>query len=533
MSEIKPVLSMHNIGKSFSGNQVLNNVSFDIMPGEIYAICGENGAGKSTLMNILFGMPVITNTGGFNGKILIDGKETQILNPVDAIGKGIGMVHQEFLLIPGFTVGENIKLNREPLKPSAFSKVFGTKLMNVDFDTINRDARNALDKLEIDLDEMLPIESLPVGYMQFVEIAREIDKENIKILILDEPTAVLTESEAEIVMKAIKKLSGMGIAVLLITHRIDEIMQVADTVTILRDGINVKTKKIADTSAVEIAQLMVGRELQIVQTGKNAKVENQDVALSIKNLKVNMQGEKVDGLDLDLYKGEILGIGGLAGQGKLGIANGIMGIYPTSGEITVGKKALKLNSPKDSIAAKLSFVSEDRRKQGFLPDGSIEMNMTIPSMINHDKYFRMIGPFRQVDQKKISSVAKRYIDEFQIRCTGSKQPVKSLSGGNQQKVCIAKALLLEPEILLVSEPTRGIDIGAKNIILNTITNINKETGVTVLFTSSELAELRQICDRIAIISDGKLVSILSPDAPDEEFGLAMSGKKKEADTWSK
>ena len=314
MAENTPVLSMKNIGKAFSGNQVLQDVSMDIMPGEIYALCGENGAGKSTLMNILFGMPVISSTGGYTGKVYLEGEEVHIKSPQDAIVHGIGMVHQEFMLIPGFSVGENIKLNREPLKSGALSRVFGKNLRNVDFEKIREDSREALDKLGVDLDVNADVQSLPVGYMQFVEIARELDKSNIKLLILDEPTAVLTESEAEIVLGIIKRLSKMGIAVLLITHRIGEIMEVADTVTILRDGVNVKTMKIADTTAGEIAELMVGRELVAVQRqDKNeSEEEKKEVAVSIRNMKVEMPGERVTGIDLDVYKGEILGVGGLA-----------------------------------------------------------------------------------------------------------------------------------------------------------------------------------------------------------------------------
>ena len=282
--------------------------------------------------------------------------------------------------------------------------------------------------------------------------------------------------------------------------------------------------KIADTTAGEIAELMVGRELVAVKQRDRDESENKEIAVSIKNLRVDMPGERVSGINLDVYKGEILGIGGLAGQGKLGVANGIMGIYPTFGEITVFGKPLKLNSPKSSIGAKFAFVSEDRKQQGFAPDLSIEMNMVIPAMVNHDEFFRKFGPFHQIDKKKVEETAKKYIEEFQIRCTGPKQEVKSLSGGNQQKVCIAKAILLQPDVLLVSEPTRGIDIGAKSIVLETISRINEETGVTILFTSSELGELRQICDRIAIVSGGKVTDILPPDATNEEFGLAMGGK---------
>lgn len=525
-SAATPVLSIQNVGKAYGENWVLTDISIDIMPGEIHAICGENGAGKSTLMNILFGMPVIAQTGGHVGKIFIEGQECDITSPEQAIAKGIGMVHQEFMLIPGFTAGENIKLNREPLSSNTVSRVLGGSLKSVDFKQISQQSQATLDKLGVSLDESRIVSSLPVGYMQFVEIAREIDKENIKLLILDEPTAVLTESEAEIVLQIVKRLSSIGIAVLLITHRINDIMVAADTVTILRDGKNVKSISVSQTTPGEIAQMMVGRELDLGSIQKRESGLSGGVALTLRNFHVDMPGEMVKGIDLDVYKGEILGIGGLAGQGKVGISNGIMGIFPTQGEITVFGKPLKLNSPQDSINAKLAFVSEDRRRMGFAPDLTIAENIAAPSMINHNRFFRKVLFFEQVDRKAMDEVAESYIKEFQIKCTGPEQRVGTLSGGNQQKVCVASALLLEPDILLVSEPTRGIDVGAKNMVLNTIMKINREKGVTVIFTSSELAELRQVCDRIAIVSDGKISDILPADADSETIGLAMSGERR-------
>ena len=345
-----PVLSMRNIGKAYGENWVLSDVSLDIMPGEIHAICGENGAGKSTLMNILFGMPVIAQTGGHTGTIAVEGETCDITSPEQAIAKGIGMVHQEFMLIPGFSAGENIKLNREPLKDNLVSRVLGRKLKTVDFNQVSQESQQVLDKLGVTLKEGEMIDSLPVGYLQFVEIAREIDKENIKLLILDEPTAVLTESEAEIVLKIVKRLSNIGIAVLLITHRINDIMEVGDTVTILRDGRNVKTMPVAETTAGEIAQLMVGRALNLDDIQKRETPLSGEVAMTLRNFWVDMPGEMVKGIDLEVRKGEILGIGGLAGQGKVGIANGIMGMFPARGEVNVFGKPLKLNSPKDGWA---------------------------------------------------------------------------------------------------------------------------------------------------------------------------------------
>lgn len=523
-SSAAPILSFRKIGKAFGENWVLSDVSFDIMPGEIHAICGENGAGKSTLMNILFGMPVIEQTGGYTGDIFFEGEKYKVNSPDQAIAKGIGMVHQEFMLIPGFSVGENIKLNREPTKPGPLSKLFGKRMDHVDFKRLMSESRTALEKLDVSLRAEDSVDDLPVGYMQFVEIAREVDKTNMKVLILDEPTAVLTESEAEMVLKVIRRLSSEGISVILITHRINDIMETADMVTILRDGKTIKSMPVAETTPEEISQLMVGRDLDFSSVNRREKLPDKEIALSLRNFSVKMPGESVRGIDLDVIKGEILGIGGLAGQGKIGIANGIMGLYHAEGEMKVFGKEIRLNSPEDSISAKLAFVSEDRRRMGFAPDLSIAMNIAAPEIYNHRRFLRHILFFTQLDNKAIKKNARKYIDDFQIKCTGPEQTVGTLSGGNQQKVCVASALMLEPQILLVSEPTRGIDVGAKSSILSMLTKINREYGVTVIFTSSELAELRQVSDRIVIISDGKISDILDPDADDQRIGLAMSGQ---------
>jgi simple sugar transport system ATP-binding protein len=518
---------MRDISKSYYGNSVLKSVSLDVQGGEIHALCGENGAGKSTLMNILFGMPVIFATGGYEGSISLGGEEVSIRSPSDAMSHGIGMVHQEFMLIPGFSIAENIKLNREPLKTNLLSRMVGPALKGLDWGKAASDSRVALKKLGMDMDVSAPVASLPVGHMQFVEIAREIDKENLRILVFDEPTAVLGESEAAKLISSMKQLAAAGVGILLITHRLDEVMSVADRVTVLRDGCLVATMPKKETSAEKIAELMVGRQIDMASKGKDA-VRREDLAVSIKSLRVDMPGEPVRGIDLDVYKGEILGLGGLAGQGKIGIANGLMGIYPSTGEVLVGGKKLELNNPRASIAAKLGFVSEDRRGVGLIPGSSIEMNIAISAFVNQRRFRKVIGPISLLDQGQIRETAEHYIKDLDIRCTGPTQAVRRLSGGNQQKVCIAKALVLEPDVLLVSEPTRGIDIGAKSLVLDTIRALNAKYGLTVIMTSSELAELRLICDRIAIIVEGKLFDILPPDAPDSAFGLAMSGLSKRA-----
>lgn len=522
------ILSLKNITKEYSGNPVLKNVSFDVRKGEVHALIGENGAGKSTLMNVLFGMPVIHNTGGFQGTIEINGEEARILTPHDAMEAGIGMVHQEFMLIPGFTITENIKLNREITRPTAISRIFGKSLEALDMKKMNADARAALDTLEMGIDEYSLVAGLPVGHMQFIEIAREIDKTGVQLLVFDEPTAVLTESETQHLLDAIKRLAAKGIGIVFISHRLDEIIQVSDRVTILRDGEHVITKDTKDTSAAEIAKYMVGRAMNIDRDESTSKRKiSNEIMLETQRLRVKMPGEEVKGVDMKVRKGEIVGIGGLAGQGKLGIANGIMGVYPAAGKVYFKGQELKLNDAKAAIKAGLGFVSEDRKGVGLLLDSSIALNIVFNTMQTNNDFLTSVGPLKFQQTKKIRAHADKMIKELDIRCTSAAQLAGALSGGNQQKVCVAKALSQHPELLLVSEPTRGIDIGAKKLILDLLLRLSEEQGMTIIMTSSELAELRSICDRILIICEGKVAGELPPTAPDADFGLMMSGSKVE------
>ncbi len=515
------VLKMDNIAKEYYGNRVLKGVKLHIRPGEIHALMGENGAGKSTLMNILFGMPVIHNTGGFEGTVEVNGEPVQIDTPLKAMELGIGMVHQEFMLIPGFTVTENIKVGREISTPNLVSRLFGRSMESLDFKAMRRDAKKALKTIGLQIDEYIRVAGLPVGYMQFIEIARELDKTGIRLLVLDEPTAVLTESEAERLLEAMRVISAQGIAIIFITHRLDEVMAVADSMTILRDGEFVARK--------EIAELMIGRKVEkLVDDGipDTRSIRDNEFAVSLRNYRVDMPGEKVKGIDLDIRKGEILGIGGLAGQGKLGIPNGIIGLYKASGEVKINGEALNLDKLGDALDHKVAFVSEDRRGVGLLLDESIEQNIIFSAMQTNGKFLKKAGWMKLYDAAAAHAHAEEMVKTLDIRCTGIRQPAGALSGGNQQKVCLARALTLEPDILFVSEPTRGIDIGAKKLVLEYLAKLNRELGMTVVIVSSELMELRSVSDRIAIISDGKLACILKPDDSDADFGLAMSGAWK-------
>jgi simple sugar transport system ATP-binding protein len=516
------VLRMKKVAKEYYGNRVLKGIDLDIKPGEIHGIVGENGAGKSTLMNILFGMSVIHSTGGYEGTIEIAGQPTNIKSPFDAMHLGIGMVHQEFMLIPGYSITENIKLNREITKSNILSKVFGPQLKTLDIPAMGKDARKALGQLDMGIDEWIKVAGLPVGHMQFIEIAREIDKQGIKLLVFDEPTAVLAESEAERLLAAIRKLATTGIAILFITHRLQEIMNVCDNITVLRDGALVVTKPKSDTTIEELARLMVGHAVGNL-AGRCEACEDRGIILKIRNLRVHMPGEVIRNADLDIREGEILGIGGLAGQGKIGIANGIMGLYRSTGSVEFQGQSLPLNVPREALLRGLAFLSEDRRGIGLLLDMSIEMNIVAVATEIQDKFLKHFGPLTQIDRKAVRRYALKMIQDLDIRCAGPQQAVRRLSGGNQQKVCISKALVLDPKLLFVSEPTRGIDIGAKKLVLDTLVRLNKEQGMTIVMTSSELAELRSVCDRIAIVSEGKIMGILEPNADDAKFGLMMAG----------
>ena len=516
------VLNLKNISKSYGSHQVLKDINLEVREGEIHALIGENGAGKSTLMNVLFGMPVIHSTGGFQGTIEIDGQDAKIMNPHDAMSAGIGMVHQEFMLLPGFTVTENIKLNREITQSTILSKVLGKRLETLDTNRMNKDARRALDIMGMDIEEYATVEGLPVGHMQFVEIAREIDKTGIRFLVFDEPTAVLTETETKRLLKAIKDLASKGIGIVFISHRLDEIIEVSDRVTILRDGEWVATSDTKDITAPEIARLMVGRALTLDRNVSDRKISDE-ILLDVKHLRVNMPGEMVKDVNFTVHRGEIVGIGGLAGQGKLGIANGLMGIYPADGEITYKGAPLSISDTDGVLKSGIAFVSEDRKGVGLLLDSPIDLNIAYTATMTQNKFLKIYGPIKILDKHAVKQNAEKMIQDLDIRCEGTEQLAGALSGGNQQKVCVARALTQNPELLLVSEPTRGIDIGAKKLILDLLKKLAEEMGMTIIMTSSELAELRSICDRVLIVCEGEVIGQLKPEDSDEAYGMMMSG----------
>ena len=528
--EGEPLLRVERIGKAYFGNRVLKDISFTLEKGRILGLVGENGAGKSTLMNILFGMKVIADTGGYEGKFYVEGKEADFRSPNDALEAGIGMVHQEFSLIPGFTVTENVVLNRESVVYNPLVEFFGDRLKTLDRDEMERRAEKAIEKLGFSIDKGTLISELPVGHKEFTEIAREIDKSRTRLLVLDEPTAVLTESEAEILLDSMRKLASHGIAIIFISHRLREVMEVCDDIVVMRDGEVVLSTHPADTSLREIAQSMVGRNIEKADGADAETRESGEVVLKVRGLWVDMPGETVRDVDLDVRKGEIFGIGGLAGQGKLGIPNGIMGLYASGGTVEFEGKPVALNNPQAPLSMGISSVSEDRRGVGLLLDESIAWNIVFTVLENRRKYLKPVfgGLVKIRDEKAITECADRYIKELEIKCVGPEQPVRELSGGNQQKICLAKAFETHPKLMFVSEPTRGIDVGAKKVVLDTLKRYNRELGMTIVMVSSELEELRSVCDRIAIVDKGTVVGTRPASASSEEFGYLMLGTSEEA-----
>lgn len=521
----KTILEMKQIEKEYNQNKVLKGVSLEILAGEIVSLVGENGAGKSTLMNILFGMPGIVNTGGYKGEILWEGRPVKLTSPSQAMELGIGMVHQEFMLLPSYSVTENVKLNREIIKPNMISRLMGNSMGTLDQKKMREETIIALEKIHLKVEPSALVGSMSVGYKQFVEIAREIDKKNIKLIVFDEPTAVLTDVESKWLLDTIKEISALGVAVVFISHKLNEVMDISDKIVVLRDGELVSTMARGETDVTGLAKLMVGRNVDFSSIGGRPmeEIETKPVLMEIKDLQVNMPGERTKGVNLQIRRGEILGFCGLAGQGKLAVSNGIAGLYPASGEVLYKGEALPFENPLKILEKGIGFVSEDRRGVGLLLEESIGMNISLLAMQIENRFLKTWGFFRQVDKKAMKKAADQMIEELGIKCVSCEQHPSDLSGGNQQKVCIAKAVVFQPDMLFVSEPTRGIDIGAKKVILDYLMNLNRTKDLTIVITSSELTELRSLCDRIAVIYDGTVKAILKPTDSDEKFGLVMSG----------
>ena len=494
-----PAIEMRGIEKSFGTNPVLKNVDFSVTVGEVHALAGENGAGKSTLMKILQG--VYQKDAG---EILVSGQVTEIEDTFAARRAGIGMVFQEFSLIPSLTVAQNIFLTNEPTKFGLIDDAKATAL-----------ALGIFKEMEVEVDPSRTVESMPTALWQLTEIAKAL-AQNAKVLIMDEPTASLAKHEAEGLFALIERLKAKGIAIVYISHRMDEIYRIADRITVLRDGSRVLTESLKKVSPEQIVEAIVGRKsaAHLVHKSRADKISSK-IALDVKNLS---SGPKLQNVSLQLRRGEILGLAGLMGSGRTELVNTLFGILkPTSGTIAINGKLVDISSPKRAIDNRIALVPEDRRSQGLVLDHPVTENLTLP-LLDDLKSSGLLS------KKKIAVKSKEIIDQFDIKLAHPSIRVSSLSGGNQQKVVIGKWLGTNPEILLMDEPTAGVDIGTKSEILDLVRKI-ADSGKSVILVSSELPELLSVSDRILVLKDGHVSKSLNRDEiPSEEFlQLAIQG----------
>jgi simple sugar transport system ATP-binding protein len=523
-SIMENLIRIENLTKTFGNVKALNDVSIDIKKGEIHGLIGANGSGKSTLMNILFGHPKIAETGGYSGNIYLDSEIMDIKRCEEAMKLGLGMIHQEFALMEEMSVAENIMISKEKTKFGHFLK---RDIRFIDSKANKAEAKKILEMLDINLNPGTKVKYLSTSMKQFVEIAREISQHELKLLVLDEPSAVLNREDSERLLDIIKKLNSQGVTIIFISHRLEEIKSISDRVTILRNGNHIGTYDSVDLSLEKMAEEMMGRE--IVKTHKSTNLEDREIIMEFKNFGVSMPGELMKDMNLSVKKGEILGVISLSGHGKLAIGHGIFGRYETSGEVYYKGRKLDLKNPAKSIEDGLYFLSDDRKNHGLLMDESIKKNINFTAYMAKNKGVMKKSILKTADDDVEVKVALDYLKKFDIKCEDIYQNVSELSGGNQQKVCLARSFYLEPELLIVAEPTRGIDIAAKEKILEFLVEMNESKNSTLIIVSSELTELKRVCDRIAVLSEGRLVDVLDSDEDEKNFGFALSGEWKRGD----
>ncbi|PKN98810.1 MAG: sugar ABC transporter ATP-binding protein [Chloroflexi bacterium HGW-Chloroflexi-4] len=477
------IIEMKRITKEFNHIRVLDHINFELLQGEIHALLGENGAGKSTLMKILRGIYQPEE-----GEILINGKAVTINSPSDSRLNGISMVFQEFSLIPSLTVAQNIFLTRE-----SRSKL---GLINDRID--EKKASILLHEMGVDLDPSLPVEQLSTGYRQLTEIVAALSQD-AQILILDEPTASLTHTETMTLFGLLRKLKERGISIIYISHRMEEIFQIADRITVLRDGKNIITEQVQNLSIQQVIEHILGhKDVREIKKSTYLVDPTATPLLEVNHLNCN---QEVCDVSFKLFAGEVLGLAGLMGSGRTELVQTIFGITPAqSGDIKVKGKKVRINDAKSGMKAKIAFIPEDRRLQGLSTMHSIKENFELPLInlrkLEKHKIF--------VDDHKIVALANGFVEKLQIKCDSIDKEIRLLSGGNQQKVVIAKWLSTEPDILIMDEPTAGVDIGTKTEILEMARNLANE-GKGVVIISSELQELLSISDRIVIIKNGSIV----------------------------
>ncbi|MGG3467561.1 galactose/methyl galactoside ABC transporter ATP-binding protein MglA [Neobacillus pocheonensis] len=483
------LLEMLNITKRFPGVIALNNVSLKVKAGSVHALMGENGAGKSTLMKCLFGIYSMDE-----GKILFDGKEVSFVNSKQALENGVSMVHQELNQVRQQNVMDNLWLGRYPKKG-----IF------IDEKKMYEDTKAIFKGLDINIDPRSKVSTLSVSEMQMVEIAKAVSY-NSKIIVMDEPTSSLTENEVNHLFRIIKKLQSDNVAIIYISHKMEEILKISDEVTIMRDGQYIATKSAKDLTTDEIIKLMVGRDLSQRFPAKINKPS--DVILKVSNLTAETQPSFSD-VNFELRKGEILGIAGLVGSKRTEVVESIFGMRALkSGTIELHGKVVKNHSPQHAIKNGFALVTEERRSTGIFPELSISFNSIISNM---DQYRK--GPF--LSDSKVKVDTQWVIDSMKVKTPTQKTSIGSLSGGNQQKVIIGRWLLTKPDILLLDEPTRGIDVGAKFEIYQLINQLAAD-GKGIIMISSEMPELMGVTDRILVMSNGKAAGIVETATTSQE-----------------
>jgi len=490
---------MRNICKTYPGVRALDNVSLEVQAGEVHALVGENGAGKSTLMKILAGAETADS-----GEILLKGSPVQIDSPQKAMDLGISTIYQEFNLVPYLNAAENIFLGREPR-----AKVPGF----VDFRTMYDEAQQVIDRLGVALDIRTPVNRLSIAQQQMVEIAKATSRRS-NIIVMDEPSATLTEHELERLFALIRQLKADGVAVIYISHRLDEIFEIADRVTVLRDGKHIATRDVKDITRDEIIRLMVGRELNQMIPKVPAPIG--DVVLEVRN--VSSQN-KLHDVSLTVRKGEIVGLAGLVGAGRTELARAIFGADPIdSGEVLLEGRPVRVRSPQDAIKLGIGLVTEDRKAQGLVLGMAVRENITLANL-------RALTRFNFIMAGREREVAQKFVTELSIRTPSIEQAVQNLSGGNQQKVVLAKWLFTQSKVLIFDEPTRGIDVGAKTEIYQLMNSLAAQ-GVGIIMISSELPEVIGMSDRIYVMHEGRVAGELSAAEATQEriMQLATGGR---------
>lgn len=480
MAEYK--LELKGICKSFPGVKALDNVQLSVRPGTVHALMGENGAGKSTLMKCLFGIYKMDA-----GEIYLDGEKIDIKDPDDAMSKGIAMVHQELQPVLARSVGENLFLGRFPTKNYGPLKVINHKKMY-------EDTKMWLDEVGMDFDPKAQLGSLSIGQMQSVEIAKAVSHQ-AKVVIFDEPTSSLSDKEVDALFRIMNDLRSKGVAMIYISHKMDEIKRIADDITVMRDGGYVGTWPAAEMTTEQIIAKMVGRELTNVYPDKENEIG--DVVLEVKDL-CSIHPKSFQHVSFKLRKGEILGFGGLVGAQRTELMEGIFGIRGVaSGEVYMHGKKVNIKHPIDAMNAGIGLITEDRRGNGIFGCLSIKDNVGVSV---YNKYLK--AGF-VLDHKKINAVVDDSIKKLRIKTPSMKEHIANLSGGNQQKVIVSRWLANDPDVLIMDEPTRGIDVGAKHEIYEIMNDLAKQ-GKAIIMISSEMAELLGMSDRVCVMCNGRL-----------------------------